>query len=107
MVTSRFRPPAWRITRAAITLVMEAIGRGVVTPSDQSTWPVAASTSTPSFALTPFGAPATVSAGPDEVFPRADGGTIAITAGDGDAGNDGAGDGDAGVAPLASAAPLA
>ena len=59
-----FRLPAPRTIRAVITLVMLAIGRSVLRPDDQSTWPVAASARMPAFALTPRGAPVTTIRGP-------------------------------------------
>src|SRR5690348_10065897 len=101
------------MTSAVITLVREAIGRTVVSPLAQSTWPVAASTRMPAFALTPFGAPAT--ARPSATtFACAEAGTIAVVAvGDEDAGrvapwayaSPGAAEQPAAVAPAARAIP--
>ena len=59
---------------------MEAMGRVAFSPADHSTWPVAASTRMPAFALTPAGPPTTERTGPDVVFARAETGTIAVMA---------------------------
>src|ERR1019366_1168164 len=57
------RPPAWRTSKAVITLVTLAMGRSVAASRLHRTWPVAASTRIAPLAFTPAGAPATVIAG--------------------------------------------
>src|SRR5450759_4314246 len=57
------RPPAWRTSKAVITLVTLAMGRSVAASRLHRTWPVAASTRIAPLAFTPAGVPATVIAG--------------------------------------------
>src|ERR1039457_1881612 len=50
------RPPAWRTSKAVITLVTLAMGRSVAASRLHRTWPVAASTRIAPLAFTPAGA---------------------------------------------------